>query len=162
MEIQYTKAHIADLERSIGELNEKRKVLTSRKINLEGELSTLKTHRNPRRVDRNLESSIDLVKKSLAHLNDEIIEINSQKSKKAILKQDIEKGLKSGMFTRSMPAEAEKIHMNEDYFNDFRLKVVNLKNKYQTFSADHTRISSKRQMAAEFAIELDEILKNKR
>lgn len=58
MEIKYTKAHIADLERSIQELNDKRREFTTKKIEFETNLSQLKAGRNPRRVDKELEKTI--------------------------------------------------------------------------------------------------------
>jgi len=162
MEIQYTKAHIADLERSIGEFNEKRKELTTQKVSLESNLSELKSHRNPKRIDRNLENSIEEVKKRLGELNNLILDINEKKRKKSILKQDIEKGLKTGKVLPSMPAEAYQIHRNEDSCNKLRLDILTLKDKYLDFAGDHTRVSSMRQMSADFVKELEGILKNKR
>ncbi len=162
MEIQYTKAHISDLERAIQEINDKRRAVTTKKIEYESQLSSLKLKRNPKRTDRDLENTIDTIKARLSEINNEILALNNLKSKKAVLKQDIERGLKSGVFNLSMPILAREIHEIENDANLLRLKLCELKDKYLDFSGDHTRVSSMRQMAAEFVKELDNILKNKR
>jgi hypothetical protein len=160
--IQYTKAHIADLERAIQELNDKRREFTTKKIEFENSLSNLKTKRNPKRLDRNLENTIENIKSKLNDINSEILKLNTLKSKKAVLKQDIERGLKSGNFVMSMPLEAKQIHQNEDENNLLRLRLLELKDKYLDFSSDHTRVASMRQMSAEFVKELEILIKNKR
>lgn len=88
--------------------------------------------------------------------------MNTLKSKKAVLKQDIERGLKSGNILLSKPIEASIIHNYEDENNLLRLRISELKDKYLDFSGDHTRVASMKQMSAEFVKELEIILKNKR
>jgi hypothetical protein len=138
MEIQYTKAHISDLERAIQEINDKRRAVTTKKIEYESQLSSLKLKRNPKRTDRDLENTIDTIKARLSEINNEILALNNLKSKKAVLKQDIERGLKSGVFNLSMPILAREIHEIENDANLLRLKqkqeadriVENYKNNY--------------------------------
>ena len=160
--MQYTKAHIADLERFIQELNDKKRIFTNKKIEYENHLSQLKSKRNPKRKDKNLENTIDNIKVKLNEINSEIIKLNTLKSKKTVLKQDIERGLSSGQMILSKPLESVIIHNSEDDLNSLRLKLCELKDKYLDFSGDHTRVASMRQMSAEFVKELEIILKNKR
>jgi len=165
MDIQYTKAHVADLERQIQHINSQKAILTLEKTDLENKLTQLKNERSKvmrGKVDRGLEETIDNVKIALAKSNDEIIKINSLKREKTVLKQDIEKGLKCGMMTVQMPNQAAQIIYDENDANAFRLRVMQLRDKYVDFARDATRISSMRQMASEFAREIDVIIKNKR
>lgn len=169
MDIQYTKAHVADLERQIQHINNQKGILTSKKTELENKLSQLKNQRHKHKVDRGLEETIDNVKIALAKSNDEIIKINSLKREKTTLKQDVEKGLKCGMISIAMPNEAAQTIYDENEANALRLKFMQLRAKYVDFARDPTRIQenhdefkSKMRCAFKQLTELEKSLKQYR
>lgn len=163
MMIEYSSAHIAELERQIIDLNKEKSTLSEIKIAYEKNLTELKQAAKSRLNDKNAHRLIADVKIKLSEVASKILSINKKRSEKTALKSDIQQGIKDKkVIIVATPQEMRDHAQKMDDDSELRLKLLALKDRYIDFAGDHTRISSKRQMAAEFAKEIDIILKNKR
>jgi hypothetical protein len=65
--------------------------------------------------------------------------------------------------TKSLPSNGEQEPVRLAYYCDEQLKrvvesLVNLRDEYTRFAADHTRVSSMRRMAAMFTMKITDII----
>lgn len=149
-EFNPTVDNAVDLERSIIDLKAEKAVFVSEKMAKQLIASHLKDQLNNPRISTNehIEATKGrvLIKSELTGLEMEIKEVNLKIGTKRKLLIAVDNHLK-------------KAKTNLDSENIIVEKIEELKEKYSSFSADHTRISSMRVMAAEVVKELNAILR---
>lgn len=130
-------------EIEINELNKQKSILCQRKIEIQAELSAW----NNKIKGKHLKSKMyDSVCQNQQSLKDELVGIEKQLI-----------GLSSEM------RDLNTLKENPDVKNNNRLGIIRilvaLRDEYESFAADATRVSSMRRMAAEFSVKLTKIIK---
>jgi DNA repair ATPase RecN len=125
---------------SLKELHETRSTLSSQKIHLQGELSELNSRVRGKRIHpmeyQKVSSRQTQIKSLISEHEKRIVELNQQIASKHFAGLG---GANDG--------------------NDRLQALIALRNEYQAFAADKTRVGSMRQMAAEFVLKLNPIIK---
>lgn len=148
--MEATHNNLIDIRSNINDLNEKKRSLGMEKQTLEAQLSVIRNKirgrvgRMPPPEYQALTRKQGEIYQKVLNINQQIIDIKSEISKKSILEMNIDNELNS-----SVP---EKITITS--------KLQTLKSKYMAFASDMTRVSSMRVMASQVAEEIDAIIKD--
>jgi len=144
---EFTRQNVYDIERAITDLHEKKAELVNTKKELQNKLTTLtnKVRTNGRKLNdveyRKLCSQQEKTMQEVVKIDNEIILIKNDISRKSTLKQEIQSTFKS--------------NENEDVV----VSLTAIKDHYISFAADRSRISSMRAMASEFVEKLEVVIR---
>jgi len=149
---QINEMTLIDIEKSIADLMTTKSRLSTRKKQIELQLSQYKSRvRNapgnlPAKEYKSICRKQDEIKAEMFDIDNQITDINSQIYKKNSLHQEVAIHLKNG-------------NINTENGGSVKSRLIKLRDHYLSFSADNTRVSSMRIMASQIAEQLEVIIK---
>lgn len=147
---EIVKQKITDIEKEIFGMKESRSHLSERKKGYERNLSELNLQvrgKTLRQSEYNEISRLQFaVKRQISDVEQDLMKLKLNIHKRTIERDDL--------------ARKYNLDKRPEEKGDLKKKIFDLKNHYMEFASDKTRIATTRQMAAEFAVKLQEILSN--